>query len=285
MLLVALLPLALASGPDLPPLVTAPRSWSDVATLSNVAARGNSEGQTFGFTNEFTKRWSLATLAIKAGAIRSESTNVSRAAFGTSAKDYQLVEKRATTTTAETYFLNARYDYRLKDKDRWYWYGGTGWERNRPAGLNNRETFTAGVGRILMDAPHTKWRMDAGLGATHEEPLIPPPGFRSTFSTANLTTAMKHRFGPAAEYNLDLALTDNLEDRGDYLGQLKQAVTVSMTKRLGLKIGLDLAYRNHPNLIAVPLFGLADPPESLGQVSILAKKLDTVTTTSLVITF
>lgn len=256
-----------------------------MATLSHVAVQGNAEGQTFGFTNEFTQKWALAALVVKSGAIRAQNTTTSRAAFGTSLDDYTLTENRVTTTTAEAYFMTARYDYRLKDKDRWYWYAGTGWERNRPAGLNNRETVSAGVGRIFVDSPRTKWRLDAGLGATHEDPLIVPAGFRSTFGTASLTTSLKHRFGAATDYAMDLSLTDNLRDQQDYLGFLKQSVTVSMTKRLGLKVGLDLAYRNRPNRIAVPVYLATDPSQNLGNTSILAKKLDTVTTTSLVITF
>lgn len=261
------------------------KPWSDVATLSYVATSGNAIGQTFGFGNDYTRKWSLSTLAVKLGAIRAESTQIQRSAFADSLDAARVQEHRNTSLTAAAYFLSSRYDYRLKDKDRWYWYGASGWERNRPAGLENRFMATAGLGRIWMDSERTKWRTDAGFGTTKEDPLVVPPDFRRTFATFNFTSSLKHRFNGTVDYSADLAATDNLRDTTDWIATLKQGLTVAMTRRMALKVGLDLNYRNRPNLIAVEVRRPAEPSEVLGKVIVSAKKLDSVMTTSLVITF
>lgn len=261
------------------------RPWTNVTTLSYVATSGNAIGQTFGLGDDFTRKWQLSTLTLKLGAIRAESTLVHRFAVSETLEQAKVQELRTTTTTAESYFLSGRYDYRLKDKDRWYWYGASAWERNRPAGLQNRYTATAGVGRIWLDSDRTKWRTDAGFGATKEDPVVLPANFRSTYGTFIFTSALKHRFNGSVDYSADFSAVDNLRDTSDWMGVLKQGLTVAMTKRMALKVGLDLNYRNRPNLIAVDVWTPADPAVLLGKVIVAAKKLDTVTTTSLVITF
>jgi putative salt-induced outer membrane protein len=261
------------------------RPWANVTTLSYVATAGNAEGQTVGFGNDFLYKCDQSAFSLKARAIRVNTTVVMRSATGSSLEEYALGENRTSTTTAEAYGLNGRFDHRLKDKDRWYWYGGAGWERNRPAGLDNKFTSVAGFGRIWADSDRTKLRTDAGFGYTHEQPLVPPTSSRSSYGTVNFTSQIKQKIGVSSLYTVDLALTDNLSDRQDYLGVLRQGFTVSINKTIALKIGYDLAYKNHPNLIPVDLFTNALPPVNLGKISVPAKKTDTAFTTSLVITF
>ena len=260
------------------------RPWSNVTTLSYVATAGNAEGQTIGFGNDFLYKWSQSAFSLKVSAIRVNSTVVTRSATGTSLADYSLGEQHIATTTAEAYSVNGRFDHRLKDKDRWYWFGGAGWERNRPAGLDNKFTSQAGFGRIWADLDRSRFRTDAGFGYTYEQPLVPPVGFRASYNTVNFTSQLKQKVGASSLYTVDLALTDNLSDSPDCIGVLRQGLTVSINKTMALKIGYDLAYKNRPNLIPVDIFTEAAPPVSLGKISVLAKRTDTTFTTSLVIT-
>lgn len=281
--LIGLSLVAQAPAPSVPQ--PAPRAWSNVTTLSYVATSGNAQGQTVGFGNEFLYKWEQSTFSLKATAIRVNTTVVTRSATGTSLEDYTLGETRTSTTTAEAYGLSGRYDHRLKDHDRWYWYGGAGWERNRPAGLDNKYSATAGFGRIWADLDRTKFRTDMGLGYAHEQPLVEPTGFKANYGTLNFTSQLKQKLGANGLYTMDLAFSDNLSDSQDYLGVLRQGFSVAINKSLALKIGYDVIYKNKPNLIPVEVFTNALPPVSLGNVSVSAKKTDTVFTTSLVITF
>lgn len=263
----------------------ATRPWSNVTTLSFVATGGNSQGQTLGMGNDYQYKWTQSTLAVKAGAIRANSTVVTRSALGQSLEDYQVLERRVKNTTAETYFFNGRYDYRLKDQDHWYWYGGAGWERNRPSGLENKYAATGGFGRIWFNSDSSKFRTDAGFGYTHEEPMVKPAGFTADYATFNFTAQVRQKIGANSQYDMDLDLNDNLDETSDYQGVLRQGLTVSLNKTLALKVGLDLIYRNKPKSFPVTVFSTQTPPQELGMVPFEAKKLDTLFTTSLVITF
>lgn len=270
-------------APEVPK--AAPRAWSNVTTLSGVVTSGNAQGQTVGFGNDYLYKWERSTFSLKATAIRVNTTVVTRSATGTSLEDYVLAESRTSTTTAEAYGLNGRFDHRLKGNDHWYWYGGAGWEKNRPAGLDNKYSATTGVGRIWADLDRTKFRTDLGVGYTHEQPLVEPDGFKANYGTVNFTSQLKQKVGANSLYTMDLAFTDSLSDSRDYQGVLRQGFSVAINKSLALKIGYDVTYKNKPNLIPVEVFTTALPPLSLGSVSISAKKTDTTFTTSLVITF
>ncbi len=284
--LLLLIGLSLAAQTPAPEnLQPAPRAWNNVTTLSYVATTGNAEGQTVGFGNEFLYKWGQSAFSLKARAIRVNTTVVTRSATGSSLEDYVLGEQRASTTTAEAYGLNGRFDHRLKDKDRWYWYGGAGWEKNRPAGLDNKYSATTGFGRIWADLDRIKFRTDMGFGYTHEQPLVAPANFQANYGTVNLTSQFKQKLGASSLYTMDLAFTDNLSDSRDYQAVLRQGFSVAINKSLALKVGYDVVYKNKPNLIPVEVFTNALPSVSLGSISVSAKKTDTVFTTSLVITF
>lgn len=263
----------------------APRAWTNVSTLSFVATDGNAQGQTLGFANEYGYKWSLSTLSLKASAVRANSTVVTRSATGTSLDDAVVNEQRITTTTAEMFGVGGRLDHRLKEKDRYYGFVAANWERNRPAGLDSKTSAILGSGRIWADSDATKFRTDLGVGWSHERPVVIPDGFKTSYGTANLNSQLKQKIGTTTLYTMDLAVSDNLSDTQDWQGALKQGLTVSISKRLALKVGYDLLYRNRPNKIAVEVFSTGLPPVSLGTVAIPAKKTDSVATTSLVVTF
>lgn len=274
-----------AAAPTAAPAAPA-RPWSNVSTLSFVATNGNAVGQTLGFANDYGYKWALTSLSLKTSAVRASNTLVNRTATGTTLDNAVVAEQKITTTTAEMFGASARLDHRLKDKDRFYGFMGAGWERNRPAGLDSRTTAVAGVGRIWADSDRTKFRTDLGIGWAHENPVVPPPGFKHNYGTWSLNSQFKQKVGASSLYGLDLSVTDSLSNSRDWQGFLKQGLQVTINSKFALKVGYDLFYRNLPNLIGVTVFDTSvDPAVSIGKISIPAKKLDTVFTTSLVVTF
>lgn len=277
--LLTLAGLALSAQTPAPP----PRAWTDRTTLSFVSTRGNAVSDTFGFTNAFAWAHGLDGFAFNLGAIRATSEAVARRAVGTGQDAFGLEEARTRTTTAEQYFANLRFDRKFKDV--WYWYGGAGWERNRPAGLDGRSSATAGLGRTWIQDARTTFKTDLGFGHTWESPVVAAPGAKTRYGTGVLTAKLLRKFADNAEYAADLGLTENLSDSADWQGVLRQGLSVNLNKRLALKVGYDLVTRNRPKLVAVDLFPSATAPAPVGKVNIEAKKTDTLFTTSLVITF
>jgi putative salt-induced outer membrane protein YdiY len=280
------LPLA-AQAPQQPQSGAPAKNWSNLTTLSFVATDGNAKGQTFGFANDYGYKWNNdSSFTFKTGAVRASNTTIQRSAQGATLAEAVVEERSTTALTAETYFANTRFDHRFKDqdKDRWYWYGGLGWERNRPAGLDGKYASAAGFGRIWLDSERSKFRTDLGLGYAYERPMLPPPNFKAHYATATFTSQYQQKIGANAVYLMDLTTTSNTQDSQDYQGVLRQSLTVSINKTMALKVGYDLNYRHKPNQIPVDVYNLDTPPVLLGQVPVLARKMDTTFTASLVIT-
>ncbi|MDR2560310.1 MAG: DUF481 domain-containing protein [Holophagales bacterium] len=262
-----------------------PRTWTNTATLSFVATSGNSSGQTLSISDDHSKKWNFMTLVLSGRMIRSAAVLERRVAIGSSLNDLVVKENNSTTVTAEKYYLRARFDYRLKDRDRWYWYGGSSWEQNLPAGLDSRTDITAGVGRILSDSPGQTWRVDAGLGAKREVPSYPPWGFQKESGTFNLTSSFKRKFLENISYNADLAAIVNIKKFEDRVITLKNGISVTMTRNTSLKIGVDMNHRNLPAMVSIRALTPGDPPVHIGNIVVRARKMDVDMSTSFVFTF
>jgi hypothetical protein len=75
-----------------------------------------------------------------------------------------------------------------------------------------------------------------------------------------------------------------LKDHSAYLAVWKNAFTTSLARRLALKVGYDCTYNNAPAFLAVDILQAGSaPPVVLGQAPVRLRNLDTVFTTSLVV--
>ena len=264
-----------------PPAVPA-RAWSDVAALSFVATGGNSQSSTLGFANTLAWKWERSSLVYNFGAIRASSSSTARyATVSPNPPGYVVVENKTTTLSAESYFFTGRYDHKLTERS--FWFSSDGWERNRPAGINNRFFLNAGLGNLWLDRERTKFKTDYALGYTYEDPVFLSPGYVRGYATLRLGANFMQKIGASAAFTSDLAITDNLRHTADWLGVWKNAVTANLSKRLALKAGLDLLYDNQPAYLSLELRDALG--NVVGSVPFQLKKLDTVFTTSLVVTF
>ena len=78
---------------------------------------------------------------LKLGGIKVKTTTTTVYAVGTADA---VFEDKVTDTTAENYFLTGRYDRNISPK--FFWFAGAGWDRNIPAGIQNRYVGFGGVG-------------------------------------------------------------------------------------------------------------------------------------------
>jgi len=169
----------------LPPTQTAPPKppvpkWSDSAELGFVATRGNSQTSTFGLKNSLVHEHDKSRFEIKLGGIRVVTTDKNIFAVGT-ATDFEGVDGDPKTT-AESYYFNGRYDRKITD--RFFWFAGAGWDRNEPAGIQNRTTVGAGVGNIWIDVPRRNWRTDYAVTGTKEDDVVEASPISTTHSPA-----------------------------------------------------------------------------------------------------
>lgn len=280
-LIVGLVPAALlAQAPAAPP-----SNWTDKASLSYVSVGGNAQSQSLGFANDYLYKWTDSSFAFNVAGVRVNTTNITRSASGTSATNYTLVETKTQQTTTEAYNALLRYDHKLSART--FWFGAGTWDRNIPSGLDSRTKGILGAGVTWVESDRTKFRTDLGLGYTKEKPVFRPEGFNDTYATWQLGAKVEQKVLATSAFGSELSLSGSLKEGKDWLGTLKNTFTTTLSQRLALKVGYDLAYRNKPNVLGIDIIEtpVATPPVVLGKAPVELKKLDTVFTTSLVITF
>lgn len=274
---------------SLPAPVPAPaapaKSWTNKAALGFVAVGGNAQSQSLGFSNEFKVVRGRTGLQANVAGVRVNTTAVTRSASGTSLGDAVVTETRSTRTTTESYSALLRLDQKITET--FFWFGAGSWDRNRPAGLESRTKAVAGLGDLWISDGTTRFRTDYGLGYTKEEPVFRTPGYPEHFATWQLGARLERKMLPTSAFTSELAVSGNLREGPDWNGVLKNALTAAISTRLAVKVGYDLSYRNLPNTVGVDVVQTppSDPPVVLGQVPFRLKRLDTVFSTSLVLTF
>jgi putative salt-induced outer membrane protein YdiY len=275
LVIAALAPAAPAAAQDAP---AAPKPWSDVAEFSYVATAGNAEASTLGFKNTLGRKWERSAFELKAGGIRAEATTTTRTVVAGPAID----ETSSTSLTAESYFLNGRFDRKIGD--RVFWFAGVGWDRNRFAGIQNRYSGAGGVGNTWVDTETTQFRTDYAVTFTRQEDIAAPAGADDTFLGVRFSWKYVHKFGAVTTYGNDLSLDDNLDDTTDFRADMTNSVAVAMSARLALKVSLQVLYDNQPSFESIADPGDLLPPAGPTALAEL-DDLDTVFTSSLVISF
>jgi len=266
-----------------PPEKTFPK-WGDTAELGWVATSGNSEGSTIGLKNTLTRENERSLFELKLGGVRVETTTITLFAVG-NATDFTRVEEKSTATTAENYFLNGRYDHKITDS--FFWFAGAGWDRNRPAGVDNRYVASAGVGNIWFDTDRHKWRTDYSATGTNQENVVDDPEFDETFVGVRLSSTFMQKFGAndIGIFTNDTTVDENLNQTDDWRVNMTNAVSINMSTHLALKVSLQWLYDNAPSLKEVDLFDPGDLTTPIGRVLVELDELDSLFTTALVVTY
>lgn len=268
------------------PASAAEGGWKDTAEFSYVVTSGNSDSSTLGFKNTLSREWDASKVTFKAGGIRVETTTVSDNAVGTPTS---FVVPENEETTAENYFVNGRYDRKITD--RFFWYGGLGWDRNRFAGIDNRWIAEAGVGNIWRDDDVVKFKTNYAATFTDQEDVFPTPGLSDTFAGVRVSWDYWHKFGENTEYVNTLIVDENLDETDDFRVDMVNSLSVSMNKSLALKVSHQLLYDNAPAFEDYPLVDAAGNPvidPGTGAQVRVARELDdvdTIFTVALVVNF
>jgi len=261
--------------------------WKDTAELGYVMTSGNSDSSTLGLKNTLVYDWESARFEMKLGAVRVESTPVPFFAVGT-ATDFTR-EENDSELTAESYFLNGRYDRNITEH--FFWFAGAGWDRNTFSGIANRYTAFGGVGNIWFDTETIKWRTDYALTATKQEDVIEQPDLDDTFLGVRLSSTFLYKWSESGSYGNDTILDENVDDTDDWRVNMTNWVAVNLSNHLALKVSLQWLYDNQPALIAANLFDATGAPVDADldgvqdQVAVEADELDSIFTTALVIKY
>ncbi len=257
------------------------RPWKNKTELSYVVTAGNSESSTFGFKNDFERKWDKNTLGVKLGGVRVETTRFSRTATVVGST-IVFDENPSKETTAESYFLAGRFERAVAKT--FFWYGAAGWDRNRFAGIANRYIGEAGAGNTWFDRDEAKWKTFYAATWTDQEDVATDPAtgapLSDTFVGVRVGSDYFRQLTESTEYQNVTILDYNFDESDDWRGDMTNSLAVAMNTRLAIKVSLRWLYDNRPSFVAVPLTG-GTTPTALFELD----KLDTVFTASLVINF
>lgn len=233
-------------------------NWSDTAELTLVFTGGNAEASTLGFKNELTRAWESSALLVAIGALRAESTAFTRTAVGPSPRSFNVTKDAVSAVTAESYYARGQYDHELSPRT--FWYAGTGWERNSFAGIQNRYSFGGGVGNTWVDDDTSTFKTRYGVTFTVQDDVATMSAGNDSFGGLRLSYDYRRQLTGNTEFTSVLVADENLQETEDFRTDLINAVTVSMSGQLALKLSWQLLYDNRPSFVGLPLQGVGGLP-------------------------
>lgn len=257
------------------------RGWSDKAELGVVATSGNTESTTFGFKNKLWWVGERSKFETNAAGIRTRSI-VNKFAVGDPNGNFRVEEEN--DVTAENYYLDARYDHKISMK--FFWFAGASWDRNEFAGIDSRTTGFGGVGNIWLNRKDHKFRTDYAATYTWQKNVVDDDDFDETFGGLRFSWAYLKKLNASTTYTNDLIINMNLEESEDWRGDMINAVAVSMSENLALKVSYQVLYDNLPSFEEIDIFDVSPPGgTNLGTVLVELDEFDTILTASLVVNF
>ena len=214
--------------------------WSTQTELTYVLVDGNAESETLGFRS--LSRWQKPRrqFRVELQGIRAESTTTRRAAVGTSADDFQVIERKQTELTAERYLARARYQQRFWK--RWLWFVGGGWDKNEFSGVDSRYYGVAGLGNLWVNNETTLFQTTYGASYTVQNDVVENPNREDAWVGARGTSELFHAFNDNVAFQNRLIFDLNLEETSDYRAEATFAIFATMSRRLALRVALDLLY-------------------------------------------
>jgi putative salt-induced outer membrane protein YdiY len=248
------------------------RPWTDTAEFSLVSTTGNTETESFAFANKFVYTWPQASFTLDASALR---VNTTFPGDPVNRNGKVTFPDRESKTTAAAYNLDGKY--RRTIREGFHWYAGAAWDRNRPLGIDDRTTISAGVGYLLFKDDRHSLLGEVGADYTDESRV---GGDDDSFAGARAYLGYERTLSETSKLTSELELLENLDDTSDLRGSWVTSVTASLTSKMALKMSYTVLYDAQPVEILVPG---DDPGERDAWYEY--DKTDTILTASLVINF
>ena len=228
---------------------TSAYTWENASELSFVSTGGNASASTLGLKSALTGTSGLNTFKLEFGGIRGKTSFRTLTATGTAA-DFTVTETTNSELTAESYFVRTRYDRAFTSV---YSFLGSGWDRNTFAGVQNRYSFVAGLGRTWIESEAGQFKMDLGGTYTIQKDVDPAPGADDGFLGFRFSLDAKRKISESADFSSVLIIDENFERTEDVRGDWINSLTMSLSERLAFKTSLQLLFDNQPSLLDVPL--------------------------------
>lgn len=248
--------------------------WHNTTDLSVVFTNGNSDAETVGFTNVLGRRWERGRFQLKLDAVKSDTAD-DRFLQIEPGVEWRPGEMPASGGTrivepelepdVEKYFAEAFYDRRIFETFRWR--TGASWDRDLDAGIINRYIGFASLGHQWRNTETLVLYTGYGLSYTDREEQTLDPEKDERFAGLRFEGTWNAKLNEVVGFENDIRANMSLEDSSDYTVEVNNALSVSMTERLALKIGFRWLYNNEPALEDLDIIArvtVIDPDGTLG---------------------
>jgi putative salt-induced outer membrane protein YdiY len=256
-----------------------PLGWYFDAELAMVMTGGNSESNTLGFGGKLRRLWTKSELTFTGGATQSESSLITRTAQG-SITDFEVMEDKETTKTAELYFARGWYEYKFSPK--FFAFSGVDWMSNKFAGIDSRFLIALGAGNTWKNTDKFKFKTHYSMTYTFEEDVVENPFVKTEFPGFRLGYGLEAQLSSSTKFESNLIADWNIDEMDDVRVDFYNALPVSISETLQLMPALRLLWRNEPALTLVPLVDGGGVPTG-DTVPAQLKKTDTIFTLALVV--
>jgi putative salt-induced outer membrane protein YdiY len=249
-------------------------TWENETEVAYAQTSGNASANTLAAAAKLIGKGGQSAFEFNLGGIRASTTT--RRAVGTTGS---FQEDAETALSAASYFAKGRYDRTL---DGIFLFTGAGWERNTFAGFYNRYSGVAGIGRTWVDVESGHFKTDIGATYTIQKDVDPAPGAADHFGGLRLQIDAARSLTSTTDFTSKLVADQNLEETEDLRADWTNAVAVSISEGLALKVSYQLLYDHLPALVSLPLFDNAGTPSGT-KVNVVGDKVDSVLAIALVI--
>lgn len=296
--------------------------WNNRTDLGLSVTDGNSESETLNLNNVLRWRSERSLFRFRFDGLVSEASDDRFRSVdpGFSWQPGASPPPEATTTLrdpdkepdVERYYAEARFERSTSRKRRFApgtlsWHAGASWERDVDAGLVSRTVVFAGVGHVFWAGEDLKFQNTYSLSFTDRNERVRDPEKDDEFAGLRYNWLYENRWGKFVVYHNDWTFNVQVDDLDDYTSNMSQSITMPMSRRLSLRVGLQWLYNSKPALEDIDVVArveLVDPdgiPGSgdeffrtvesggtlieVGTVPERKERLDTIFTTSLTIRF
>ena len=153
---------------------------------------------------------------------------------------------------AENFRGQLRLDYGVGH--RFYLFGLTGWERNRPAGIARRFEDTLGLSFKAVSQPQDELNFEFGLSLFQQKNTEAINGqlLNDDYMAGRLAGAYKHIFNASTILTQQLELIPNFDDSDDFRLNSESALVAPISTHIAVKLGYVIRYDNLPSLLPAP---------------------------------
>jgi hypothetical protein len=243
------------SEPSTSPAAARKLGWFNATDLSIVYTEGNSSARSYGFDNTLRAVWERSRFKFRIDWVRADTSDDPYLLVqpgltflpGETLDDPPTTEERPPAKLDFEKFL-VESEYGREISRRVFWSVGGSWDRNEDAGILGRFIAFGSIGNLWYDLDDFRWTTTYGLSYTDRNETEPDPQKEEKFGGVRLASNFRMKIGDVTTFTNDAAGIVSLADTGDYTLDIASAISVSMSKRLALKVSLQWQVNSEPAL-------------------------------------